>query len=684
MQSEMGIRLTANTDGLRQGVQNAKFLMEDLGNSVKMADASTTPSMAEGVGMGTVSQSPGSFFATKDQYKELIIAINNVTQVLRENGTTGGSSAKAKEQEKESANNAKLFKELSQTAAIALGMYTGYEQYQTTQIRKRMRQMAADPYGAMQEELQGGANVQKTAWNTVGNVVGLGLSFIPAIGPIAGMAASALIKEISSGVISAKTEREIAEIQERQQKVDKYRQRLDVMDESYRKYGGASMWETQGAMLSASKGTGMDIDEFMRAANRFSSYGVTTGERASELTRAAGLAERNTGADLSSITAFLGTQERYGGRAGTDSSGRVIYQGAREQRAGNALAEMNYAYNAALASGLQRNQFGEFLDGLQNVIETGISKGYIKSTKEVSDTMVMFDKLSGGSKFWQGEQGFNRLQSINNGLANATALNSSTQLAVYQAMAGLSGGDMLDTFALMEKGLDVNSFKAISQRFNNIFGGDRYSEVMALKELTGLNYTGAMQLRDMAHGDIGNVTPKMIEDVMKSAQTDQTRTKDALNSIEVQVSKWGSDYFPEYLSMLKKIAGESEVGNNTHNNYVRTVGSYKTATKDEATQYLKTQLDDLTTEGQLRALNSNIDFNTKYGDILNYASQHISDTALKRYEGAVSDEEKAKYRAAAEREAAKNQEVLEMLVEQLKLLVQTNGKAPIVISQTRK
>ena len=659
MVGEIGVRVTGNIDGFKQQMQNAKGVVEDFNRTANLANPSTTPSMAEGIGAGGVSSSASSFFASKDQYKELIIAINNVTQVLRENGTTGGSSAKAKEQEKESANNAKLFKELSQTAAIALGMYTGYEQYQTTQIRKRMRQMAADPYGAMQEELQGGANVQKTAWNTVGNVVGLGVGAF--FGPIAGMAISGLIKEISSGVISAKTEREIAEIQERQQKVDKYRQRLDIMDESYRKYGGSSMWETQSAMLSAANGTGMDIDEFMRVANGFSSYGVATSGRASALARAAGLAGRYTGADSSSLSAYLGTQERYGG---------------------NGLAGMNYAYNAALASGLQRNQFGEFLDGLQNVIETGISKGYVRSTKEVSDTMVMFDKLSGGSKFWQGEQGFNRLQSINNGLANATALNSSTQLAVYQAMAGLSGGDMLDTFALMEKGLDVNSFKAISKQFNNIYGGDRYSEVMAWKELTGLNYTGAMQLQKMAHGDIGNVTPKMIDDVFKSAQSDQTRTKDALNSIEVQVSKWGSDYFPEYLSMLKKIAGETEGDNATHANYVRTIGSHKTATKDEATQYLKTQLDDLTTEGQLRALNSNVDFNTKYGDILNYASQHISDTALKKYEGAVSDEEKAKYRAAAEREAAKNQEVLEMLVEQLKLLIQTNGKAPIVISKS--
>ena len=660
MEGIIGVSLKMDTQPLVQGANNAKFVMQDLAQTAKVVSESAMPPMAGNIDANTPSSSASSFFATKDQYKDLIIAINNVTQALKDSNNTGGGTINKHREAERNGMSADMMKNLGQIVTLGLGLYTGYEQYQTSQVRRRMRQMAADPYGAMQEELQGNANITKTLFSSLGNAAGIGLSFIPGVGPLIGMAVGSLIKEISTGVISARTEREIAEIQERQQKVDKYRQRLDVMDESYLRFGGKSMWETQSALLSASENTGMGIDDFMRLANRFSGYGVSSVGRAGALANAAAKASRYTGASSDSLAAYLGTQERYGG---------------------DAIGGMNYAYSAAIASGLQRNQFGEFLDGLQSVIENGISKGYVKSTKEVSDTMVMFDKLSGGSKFWQGEQGFNRLQSISNGLASATALNSSTQLAVYQAMSGLSGGDMLDTFALMEKGLDVNSFKAIATRFKNIYGGDRYSEVMAWKEISGLNYNGAMQLQQMAQGDLSKVDATMIKNLAANSdyQSDKTRVSNALNHIDTQVSEWGSKLFPEYLTMLQKIAGES-TGEPTKlmaSDYIKNVGTSSTISRKDSGAYLNAYLDEITTDEQLKTLYQNEDFNSKFGYIMEYARNNIHNYAYDRYTNA-PEEEKEKHREAAEKEAARNQQTLELLVEQLKLLVESNGKTPVV------
>ena len=661
MEGIIGVSLKMDTQPLVQGANNAKFVMQDLAQTAKVVSESAMPPMAGNIDANTPSSSAGSFFATKDQYKDLIIAINNVTQALKEQGTPGSGfgGSGSRQRDTRGGSSAEMLKELGQIVTLGLGLYTGYEQFQTTQIRKRMRLMDADPYGAMQEELQGRANMGKTLLGSAGTALGIGLSFTP-LGPIGGMLIGNLIKEISSGIISAQTEKQIAEIQERQQKVDKYRQRLDVMDESYLRFGGKSMWETQSALLSASENTGMGIDDFMRLANRFSGYGISSVGRAGALANAAAKASRYTGASSDSLAAYLGTQERYGG---------------------DAIGGMNYAYSAAIASGLQRNQFGEFLDGLQSVIENGISKGYVKSTKEVSDTMVMFDKLSGGSKFWQGEQGFNRLQSISNGLASATALNSSTQLAVYQAMSGLSGGDMLDTFALMEKGLDVNSFKAIATRFKNIYGGDRYSEVMAWKEISGLNYNGAMQLQQMAQGDLSKVDATMIKNLAANSdyQSDKTRVSNALNHIDTQVSEWGSKLFPEYLTMLQKIAGES-TGEPTKlmaSDYIKNVGTSSTISRKDSGAYLNAYLDEITTDEQLKTLYQNEDFNSKFGYIMEYARNNIHNYAYDRYTNA-PEEEKEKHREAAEKEAARNQQTLELLVEQLKLLVESNGKTPVV------
>lgn len=660
MEGIIGVSLKMDTQPLVQGANNAKFVMQDLAQSAKVVNDSALPPMVGNMDVTNQNSSANSFFANKDTYKELIIAINNVTQALKEHGTSGSGfgGSGSRQRDTRGGSSAEMLKELGQIVTLGLGLYTGYEQYQTTQIRKRMRLMDADPYGAMQEELQGRANMGKTLLGSAGTALGIGLSFTP-LGPIGGMLIGNLIKEISSGIISAQTEKQIAEIQERQQKVDKYRQRLDVMDESYLRFGGKNMWETQGALLSASTDTGMGIDEFMRLANRFSSYGVNSVGRAGTLANAAAKASRYTGASSDSLAAYLGTQERYGG---------------------DAIGGMNYAYSAAIASGLQRNQFGEFLDGLESVIETGISKGYVKSTKEVSDTMVMFDKLSGGSKFWQGEQGFNRLQSISNGLASATALNSSTQLAVYQAMSGLSGGDMLDTFALMEKGLDVNSFKAIATRFKNIYGGDRYSEVMAWKEISGLNYNGAMQLQQMAQGDLSKIDSTMIKNLAANAdyQSDKTRVSNALNHIDTQVSEWGSKLFPEYLTMLQKIAGVNEEV--TTETYKKSIGDTKFVQETDTYDFFNKYLEENMSPNELKNLSP--EFNSKYDEILTKAQNSIWSNDYDEYmyakaNGFASDEMKNK----ALEESRRNQETLNQLVSELQTMIeverQKNSQTPV-------
>ena len=91
MQSEIGVRLTANTDSLRQGVQNAKFLMEDLGNSAKVANAGVTPPMAGNVDNTGIT--PNAFFGDNKHFKELLIAIQDATQALKQYSTGNTASA---------------------------------------------------------------------------------------------------------------------------------------------------------------------------------------------------------------------------------------------------------------------------------------------------------------------------------------------------------------------------------------------------------------------------------------------------------------------------------------------------------------------------------------------------------------------------------------------------------------
>lgn len=658
-----------NVAGVRQGAEEIKHILGNLRQEFQLAEPSENlPPVADSGNSGKINQVGNSngghlLLVSKDQVKELVLVGNNLIQALREfnpnNPANPNRTALDKDSQEKKKKDAEILKNFFQEVSIAAGTLVGYEQYQTTQSRKRMKQMQADPYGAEMEQIQGNAQLTNTVVSTVGAVVGIAVGAATE-NPVIGALVSNGISQLIGNVTGAVSQRQIAQLQEQQMKVEMFKKRLDVMDESALRFGG-NMWDVQSSLLTASRNTGMDIDQFMNLANSASSYGVTGVGRAGQLAKAAANTNRYTGANSGSVMNYLGTQERYGG---------------------NAIANMNYAYSAAIASGLTRNQFGEFLDGLQSVIENGISKGYVKSTKEVSDTMVMFDKLSGGSKFWQGEQGFNRLNQINNGLAGATALGNNAQILAYQALSDTM--DPIDTFKIMEKGLSVNTFKKIAGRFRDVFGGDSFSEIQAWKELTGLNYTGASQLYQMAHGDLNSITEGQLKQLQANPETSSEKTyvKDSLNTISVQVAAWGSKLFPEYLTLLRKIADEPEPGAD-----VKQVGSLG---KGKIDLTLGTPLlasselavdDYLMKKGKIKKeWLQNPDFKARYDDILKDSVGLISNSAYVDYANHTNDPgyDPSELSSKAMAEQMSNQERLNVQITLLKELVELQKQGRVI------
>lgn len=648
-----------NIAGVRQGAEQIKAIVADL-QSIQPVAAPSNRGGSDGSSGTDLAPTPGNSLVLfdKDQHKEIVAAMNNLTAALRDNQQAGGIKKSSSDDKKDYKALKTVTNAISQIANLGLGLYTMGMQGETTRINTRIKQYQADPYGAKITEMQGGATQAKTGWDTAGNAIGIGLSFIPGAGPIIGGLAKGLISSVANGVIDASTQLDVAKIQKEQTLVEQYKSRLDVQDESRRRFGG-KIGDIQSSLLESSRGTGSDIDTFMSLANSLTRFGINDVKSAGAYTKAAINTERYTGADSQNVMNYLGTQYRYGQ---------------------NAIGNMNYAYSAARASGLDRNQFGEFLDGLEGVIESGISKGYVKSTKEVSDTMVMFDKLSGGSKFWQGQQGFNRFNQISAGLSNATSLGNNSQLLAFQALSGV-GGNPIDTFTLMEKGLSVDTFKKIAGRFKNVFAGDSFSEISAWKELTGLNYTGAQQLYQMAHGDLGSITEGQLKQLQANPSTasEQTVVKDKLNAIAVTVSGFGGNYFEKYINSLNEIVTSLRIENGGLGE-VKKIAYEKThvrGVKVVDTPNLTDAALKKLSPAALQGLMSNPDFNQQYIRLGQEAKSSMDHTAYKQYQMNPTDEN---YNAFLKENERNTQEFI-TVIRKLNALIENFDSKPVVMTK---
>jgi hypothetical protein len=287
------------------------------------------------------------------------------------------------------------------------------------------------------------------------------------------------------------------------------------------------------------QGTGLDIAEFQGIAQALRKQGVGNGVADQEtlvgdIARTTSRWAYATGGSADQYAQLAGLMSRYGGST-------------------NVSEDFNKLVTAGYASGLNDTQIPEFLSGIQKVMEDGIAKGFTRSSTEVADTLLMFSKMSGGDVFWQGEKGATLLNQVNTGIAGATALSKSEDILVYSAFKNayqnkdlekklgstyVSGADYVNTMQLIEQGVNGENFGAIRSILYSTYGNDQDAKIEALRNMTGLNYTGAARLLNL---DM-NASDTQIQDIMRSPENlnKETRYQEAVNDIKEAVVKIGS------------------------------------------------------------------------------------------------------------------------------------------------
>lgn len=318
------------------------------------------------------------------------------------------------------------------------------------------------------------------------------------------------------------------------------------------KYGAFRMFNNPGASYlfnredansfyrrayEASKGTGLDTDEMLAQMQNAAIYGL---EEKASLNLVANSAKwvQETGADMNALMKLQGTASRYG-------LGDNVIQNA---------------YGGLIASGMGRGQFNEFLQGLQTVIEDGISNGYITSTEDVIRNLTMYARLSDNNPLWQGQNGARMFTQMNNNLAQATSLSDTNSALVFSALH--KGGSYVDTMEAIEKGLnDKDAFGKIFSTFMQSEGGNYEGVIERLRATYGLNYTQAKLVFAMGNklGSAGYKQADFERDIKANgitpnAETEQTIWKDVENDLKNSMQLIGMGRWEQNLEELKNLA----------------------------------------------------------------------------------------------------------------------------------
>ena len=435
---------------------------------------------------------------------------------------------------------------------------------------KQIAAMQGDVYGVQRAELSENKALERSVSTglggiiapLVGTIIGAFTPVGAVTGGLIGNALGSLGKTVADSSLDISQQKEESQIKLAESMSSLYKDLLPTYRSSiaafYNTSGtNAEFFDTKTTELSnlfeaGARNTGLDTTTFANLATDLTKYGVGNAGEATDLARQAALYAAYTNSDVGQLNQLIGLQSRYNGEKGTN---------------------LDYAYGAARASGLDRAQYGEFLSGLERVVSSGISKGFVQSTDEIANTLVMFSDLSGGSEFWKGENAAERLEKLNSGLENATGLKNTTDILTYKAFvdnniaigegntAYIGGGsvdaNILNTFAAMEGGLNAKNFKAIAQSFSGAYEGDLMSNVAAWKELSGLNWTGAMRLYNMQQQLLGNgydetSLAENIKSLMESPESsDNAREMQNWQNVLSQfAAEFGQHYYSEELQQI--------------------------------------------------------------------------------------------------------------------------------------
>ena len=347
---------------------------------------------------------------------------------------------------------------------------------------------------------------------------------------------------------------------------EQYEKVLPTIDEFQQRYGKSGLSAEENSVHGLekyretaskwAKGTGKSTAEIMSLAGAAGTYGVKSEDKALEMASRDVKWANYTSGNVDLMQQLSGLSYRYGMKG----------------------EAMQFANAGREATGMAKGQTDEFLNSMLKVIQEGISSGFVRSAEEVSTNMNMLYKLSGGNAMWQGENGAQKLSSMNQAMASATNLESVTDMIQYSAANNILDGKTIeerqailgkdvtggytDTMQLLERGVTPEILKTVFESVGKLDGGNKDAMIERFRSMYGLNYTGAAQVLGMYEkAQSGNVDwgsfSQQINDIKKNPEylSDQTKMQETANQINSEVVSIGRSAETMKDTLLSGISG---------------------------------------------------------------------------------------------------------------------------------
>lgn len=142
------------------------------------------------------------------------------------------------------------------------------------------------------------------------------------------------------------------------------------------------------------------------------------------------------------------------------------------------------------SQGLGIGQFEEMMGGYQDIVTSRLGRGISGGGGDIARQLEFFGNAG---VTWQGALGAQKVQGLNQTVAGAAGLQQQSDLFLYRAAAGITGGDMIETKMLMEQGLSGEMFQGLMGEFGRIGYGETES-ILQLSKMFGISTTDAKAL----------------------------------------------------------------------------------------------------------------------------------------------------------------------------------------------
>jgi hypothetical protein len=250
--------------------------------------------------------------------------------------------------------------------------------------------------------------------------------------------------------------------------------------------------------------------------------------------------QRETDADRGTLAQAVGMAGRY--RGGEDVLGYV--GGLKE-------------------SGMHPGQYQEYLNATLRIFEEGLSRGVVKGFAEITRTQNMLAQIG---TTWQGEQGAEKYQRMEDAVTSASDLQGDYDTILYKAAQSLmeqgkekgDSGNYVDVAKVLDKGLTPALLNAALGTMSQNAGGDTQSTILQIMKGFNLSATSAEEVyKFWKQGDMTQAQARIEGAKSNGAESVEKHLLTTIESIKADVSLIGSEFTPlkdGVLTGLGKIA----------------------------------------------------------------------------------------------------------------------------------